>query len=57
MKRLLLAVCALVGTANAQAQALNEVELNIFNTIVNQSVEIGYEHFRSRPICWGRFIN
>lgn len=45
MKRLLLAVCALVGTANAQAQALNEVELNIFNTIVNQSVEIGYEHF------------
>ena len=45
MKRLLLTVCALVGTANAQAQALNEVELNIFNTIVNQSVEIGYEHF------------
>lgn len=45
MKRLALAVCALVGTANAQAQALNEVELNIFNTIVNQSVEIGYEHF------------
>lgn len=45
MKRLLLAVWALVGTANAQAQALNEVELNIFNTIVNQSVEIGYEHF------------
>jgi len=45
MKRLAVAICALVGTANVQAQALNEVELNIFNTIVNQSVEIGYEHF------------
>lgn len=45
MKRLALVVCALIGTANVQAQALNEVELNIFNTIVNQSIEIGYEHF------------
>ncbi len=45
MKRVALAVCALIGTAQANAQALNEVELNIFNTIVNQSVEIGYEHF------------
>jgi len=48
MKRLVVAICALVGTANVQAQALNEVELNIFNTIVNQSVEIGYEHFIDR---------
>ncbi|UUV22483.1 autotransporter outer membrane beta-barrel domain-containing protein [Flavobacterium sp. CBA20B-1] len=45
MKRLALAVCALGSTLGVQAQALNEVELNIFNTIVNQSVEIGYEHF------------
>lgn len=45
MKRLASVVCALIGTANVQAQALNEVELNIFNTIVNQSIEIGYEHF------------
>ncbi|SEH88007.1 outer membrane autotransporter barrel domain-containing protein [Paenimyroides aquimaris] len=45
MKKIAVAICALVGTANVQAQALNEVELNIFNTIVNQSVEIGYEHF------------
>lgn len=48
MKRLAIAICALIGTANAQAQALNEVKLNIFNTIVNQSVEIGYEHFIDR---------
>ena len=45
MKKLVLAVCVLGGALNVQAQALNEVELNIFNTIVNQSVEIGYEHF------------
>jgi hypothetical protein len=45
MKKIVMAICALVGAANVQAQALNEVELNIFNTIVNQSIEIGYEHF------------
>ena len=45
MKKVAIAICALIGTANVQAQALNEVELNIFNTIVNQSVEIGYGHF------------
>ena len=48
MKRLIIAVFALGGTLGAKAQALNEVELNIFNTIVNQSVEIGYEHFIDR---------
>src|SRR5690554_3954160 len=48
MKKLAIAICALTATANVQAQALNEVELNIFNTIVNQSIEIGYEHFIDR---------
>ncbi|HUH25976.1 MAG TPA: hypothetical protein VLY87_05080 [Flavobacterium sp.] len=59
MKRLAIAICALTGTINAQAQALNEVELNIFNTIVNQSVEIGYEHFidRDQSIGVDLFIN
>src|SRR5690554_6199737 len=41
MKKLAIAICALTATANVQAQALNEVELNIFNTIVNQSIGIG----------------
>lgn len=45
MKKVALAICALGSTLGVQAQALNEVELNIFNTIVNQSVEIGYENF------------
>src|SRR5690606_35284222 len=48
MKKLAIAIWALTATANVQAQALNEVELNIFNTIVNQSIEIGYEHFIDR---------
>ncbi|WKW45865.1 DUF3575 domain-containing protein [Myroides sp. JBRI-B21084] len=45
MKKVVLAICVLGSTLGVQAQALNEVELNIFNTIVNQSVEVGYEHF------------
>lgn len=45
MKKVALAICVLGSTLGVQAQALNEVELNIFNTIVNQSVEVGYEHF------------
>lgn len=48
MKKLAIGICALTTSVNAQAQALNEVELNIFNTIVNQSIEIGYEHFIDR---------
>lgn len=59
MKKVVLAICALVGTANVQAQALNEVELNIFNTIVNQSIEIGYEHFidQDQSVGVDLFIN
>ncbi len=45
MKKVALAICVLGSTLGVQAQALNEVELNIFNTIVNQSIEVGYEHF------------
>lgn len=59
MKKGVLAICALIGTANVQAQALNEVELNIFNTIVNQSIEIGYEHFidQDQSVGVDLFIN
>lgn len=45
MKKVLFAAALLVGATSANAQALNEVKLNIFNTIAIQSVELGYEHF------------
>lgn len=59
MKKLAIGIFALAATVNAQAQALNEVELNIFNTIVNQSIEIGYEHFidRDQSVGVDLFIN
>jgi uncharacterized protein DUF3575 len=33
------------GISTASAQSKNEVKMNFFNTIVIQSVEVGYEHF------------
>jgi len=45
MRKVVLAFAFLGGMASVQAQALNEVKLNIFNTIVNRSVEVGYEYF------------
>ena len=45
MKKILFSAALLFGMASANAQALNEVKLNIFNTIAIQSVEVGYEHF------------
>ncbi len=45
MRKLLFSAAFLGGMASVNAQALNEVKVNIFNTIVIQSVELGYEHF------------
>lgn len=36
------------STFSAKAQAVNEVKINILNTIVMASVELGYEHFIDR---------
>jgi|GEM_PF-64508 len=45
MKKILFSAAFLCGISAANAQAINEVKLNIFNTIALQSVEVGYEHF------------
>ena len=45
MKKILFSAAFLCGISAANAQAINEVKLNIFNTIAIQSVEVGYEHF------------
>lgn len=45
MKKWMTVAAVFAATWVSQAQALNEVKLNIFNTIVNRSVEVGYEHF------------
>lgn len=45
MKRIAILTCLLGGTFASQAQALNEVKWNVLNTIVNTSIEVGYEHF------------
>ena len=51
--------CFLGGIFSSQAQALNEVKWNVFNTIVNTSVELGYEHFidKDQSIGVDLFIN
>lgn len=45
MKKVLTSLFVLGSIVTSQAQAINEVKLNIFNTIINRSVEVGYEHF------------
>lgn len=59
MKKIALITGILFGSFQANAQALNEVEWNVFNTIVQQSVEIGYEHFvdRDQSVGVDLFLN
>lgn len=45
MKKIAVFAFFLGGIISSQAQKLNEVKWNVFNTIVNTSVELGYEHF------------
>ena len=45
MKKIAIIACFLGGIFSSQAQKLNEVKWNVLNTIVNTSVELGYEHF------------
>ena len=45
MKKIVMLACFLGGFFSSQAQKLNEVKWNVLNTIVNTSVELGYEHF------------
>ncbi|WP_372473680.1 DUF3575 domain-containing protein [Capnocytophaga sp. ARDL2] len=45
MKKITLLAGILLCSLQSNAQALNEVKWNVLNTIVQQSVEIGYEHF------------
>jgi len=48
MKKIAIIASILFSSLHSNAQALNEVEWNVFNTIIQQSVEIGYEHFIDR---------
>lgn len=48
MRKLLVLAVLFGGTLTAQAQAVNEVKINILNTIISASVELGYEHFIDR---------
>lgn len=59
MKKLAVLACFLGGIFSSQAQALNEVKWNVLNTIVNTSVELGYEHFidKDQSIGVDLFIN
>ncbi|WP_010254142.1 DUF3575 domain-containing protein [Myroides injenensis] len=45
MKKVLLGLLLIGSVFSANAQALNEVKVNVLNTLVLASVEIGYEHF------------
>lgn len=45
MKKIAVIACILGSVFSSQAQKLNEVKWNVLNTIVNTSVELGYEHF------------
>lgn len=45
MKRIALLISAVVFGLNAHAQAVNEVKINVLNTLVMASVEVGYERF------------
>ncbi len=48
MRKLLVLVMLLGSTVAVKAQAVNEVKVNIINTIISASVELGYEHFIDR---------
>jgi len=45
MKKLIASVFLIGGIFGAKAQAVNEVKINILNTILIASAELGYEHF------------
>ena len=46
MKKILIAAVLLLGsTLTVKAQAVNEVKINVLNTLAIASVELGYEHF------------
>lgn len=45
MKKILLAITALLPFLTAQAQTQNEIKVNILNTIILGSVEVGYERY------------
>lgn len=45
MKKHILFFVLLLGFTHASGQRKNEVKLNFLNTILIQSVEVGYEHF------------
>jgi opacity protein-like surface antigen len=45
MKKFVVLAVLLCGAFSAQAQALNEVKINILNTIMMASFEMGYERF------------
>ncbi len=45
MKKLIVSVFLIGGILGAKAQAVNEVKINILNTILIASAELGYEHF------------
>lgn len=57
MKKIAILSGILFSSLQSNAQALNEVEWNVFNTIVQQSVEIGYEHFIDRDQSIGVDLN
>lgn len=45
MKKITLLAGISLCSLQSNAQALNEVKWNVLNTIIQQSVEVGYEHF------------
>lgn len=57
MKKWISLALVLLGSFAAKGQALNEVKFNILNTILIQSVELGYEHFIDTDQSIGVDIN
>lgn len=45
MKKFLLGLVLLTSSYQGFSQAVNEVKINILNTMIIESVELGYEHF------------
>lgn len=45
MKKYVYLAVSLLGFSSVKAQNIHEVKWNILNTIVQKSVEVGYEHF------------
>ncbi|MBB1139480.1 DUF3575 domain-containing protein [Myroides sp. WP-1] len=45
MKKIIAAAFLIGSILGVKAQAVNEVKINILNTIVIPSIELGYEHF------------